>query len=154
MLDLPHIWYDLRLVSLRHSGLHGMDVRSARSRALDVLGPLEGRIMDAAWAGQLPEPFVVRDVHEVLADLAYTTVMTTVSRLATKGILGVERSQNARAHRYRVIEQPAQMLERLSRGEAERAVARFGDAAFAAFTAELDRLSPAQRERLRRVADR
>lgn len=110
--------------------------------------------MEAAWVGRLPDPFVVRDVHEVLADLAYTTVMTTVSRLAAKGILGVERSQSARAHRYHVVEQPRQMIERLSRVEAGRAVARFGDAAFAAFSAEFDRLTPAQRERLRRLADR
>lgn len=129
-------------------------MRSARDRALELLGPLEARIMDAAWAARLPDPFVVRDVHEVLSDLAYTTVMTTVSRLATKGILGVERSQSARAHHYRVAEQPRQMIERLSRAEAGRAVARFGDAAFTAFTAELDRLSPAQRQRLRRLADR
>ena len=110
--------------------------------------------MEAAWAGRLPDPFVVRDVHELLADLAYTTVMTTVSRLAIKGVLGVERSHGARAHRYRVAEQPREMIERLSRAEAGRAVARFGDAAFAAFAAELDRLTPAQRERLGRLADR
>lgn len=127
---------------------------SARDRALELLGPLEARIMEAAWGGRLPDPFVVRDVHELLADLAYTTVMTTVSRLASKGVLGVERSRSARAHRYRVAEQPRQMIERLSRTEAGRAVARFGDAAFAAFAAELDRLTPAQRERLRRLADR
>ena len=127
---------------------------SVRDRALELLGPLEARIMEAGWAGQLPDPFVVRDVHELLADLAYTTVMTTVSRLASKGVLDVERSQSARAHRYRVAEQPRQMIERLSRAEAGRAVARFGDAAFAAFAAELNRLTPAQRERLGRLADR
>ncbi len=131
-----------------------IDVRSERARARDLLGPLEARIMEAAWTGHLPDPFVVRDVHILLPDLAYTTVMTTVARLATKGILSVNRSHTARAHRYRVAEAPGELIERLSRVEAGQAVARFGDAALAAFAAELDRLSPAQRERLRRLAER
>lgn len=52
-----------------------------------VLGGLESKIMDAVWSSGRS---TVRDVHERLRldqDLAYTTVMTVMSRLATKGLL-------------------------------------------------------------------
>lgn len=52
-----------------------------------VLGGLESRIMDSAWdLGTC----TVRDVYERLRtdkNLAYTTVMTVMSRLASKGLL-------------------------------------------------------------------
>ena len=50
-------------------------------RAVSLLGPLEGRIMRAVWTGQAAEAFVVRDVHALMPELAYTTVMTTLHRL-------------------------------------------------------------------------
>ncbi len=56
-------------------------------RALGLLGRLEARIMRAVWTGQVPEPFAVRDVHAHMPELAYTTVMTTLRRLADKGLL-------------------------------------------------------------------
>ncbi len=52
-----------------------------------VLGPLEAEIMQVVWQmGQA----TVSEVHRVLQsrrDIAYTTVMTTMSRLQTKNIL-------------------------------------------------------------------
>jgi predicted transcriptional regulator len=64
-----------------------------------LLGPLETEVMNAVW--DLGET-TVRDVHAALArqrDLAYTTVMTTMTRLATKGLL--DRDTAGLAHRYR-----------------------------------------------------
>ncbi len=64
-----------------------------------VLGPLEQDVMDVMW--ELDEA-TVRDVHDRLADrrqLAYTTVMTTMTRLASKGLL--RRNTASLAHRYR-----------------------------------------------------
>lgn len=55
--------------------------------------------MDAVW---LLGDTTVRDVHAVLAedrDIAYTTVMTTMTRLATKGML--HRDTSGLAHVYR-----------------------------------------------------
>jgi predicted transcriptional regulator len=64
-----------------------------------LLGPLETDVMEAVWrVGDA----TVRDVHAELADrrdLAYTTVMTTMARLAGKGLL--ERDTRGLAHRYR-----------------------------------------------------
>lgn len=64
-----------------------------------LLGPLEQDVMDAAW--QLGDA-TVRDVHERLSadrSIAYTTVMTTMARLARKGLL--VRDTADLAHRYR-----------------------------------------------------
>ncbi|WP_216210885.1 BlaI/MecI/CopY family transcriptional regulator [Amycolatopsis aidingensis] len=59
------------------------------------LGELERAVMDVLWAHG--EPLSVRAVHEGLADrdLAYTTVMTVLSRLAAKNIVRRERAGRA-----------------------------------------------------------
>lgn len=74
-----------------------MSARRKHSLA-EVLGPLESDIMDIVWAeGEV----TVRDVHSILSarrTIAYTTVMTTLSRLADKGF--VARKESQPAHRY------------------------------------------------------
>lgn len=74
-----------------------------------LLGPLEQDVMEVAW--RLSDA-TVRDVHEELAahrTIAYTTVMTTMSRLAAKGLL--IRNTTGLAHRYR----PAVSRDRYAR---------------------------------------
>jgi predicted transcriptional regulator len=64
-----------------------------------LLGPLESEVMEAVW--ELGDT-TVRDVHERLGPtrgLAYTTIMTTMTRLAAKGLL--VRDTTGLAHRYR-----------------------------------------------------
>lgn len=64
-----------------------------------LLGPLEQDVMDIVW--RLGDA-TVREVHAVLADgreIAYTTVMTTMTRLAAKGLL--DRDTAGLAHVYR-----------------------------------------------------
>lgn len=67
------------------------------------LGDLERAVMDVLWDGRAGDgPGVtVREVADVLRDreLAYTTVMTVLDRLAGKGM--VERERDGRAWRYR-----------------------------------------------------
>ena len=75
---------------------------SRRSSSIEtLLGPLEQDVMDVVWRMR---DVTVRDVHVVLAatrEIAYTTVMTTMSRLARKGIL--QRDTADLAHRYRPV---------------------------------------------------
>ena len=84
---------------------------SRRSAHLErLLGPLEQDVMDVVW--RLRDA-TVRDVHADLTstrEIAYTTVMTTMSRLARKGML--ERDTADLAHRYR----PALSREQYGRG--------------------------------------
>lgn len=118
-------------------------------RALALLGPLEAKIMALVWSGVLGEGFVVRDAAAHLPHLAYTTVMTTMKRLADKGLLASD--AEAKAHRYRQAVDPAGFLAEASRADAAQAVQRYGDAALAAFAASLDELSDEQRARLEQL---
>ncbi|GAB3135189.1 transcriptional repressor BlaI [Tsukamurella serpentis] len=64
-----------------------------------ALGDLERAVMDHLWAST--EPQTVRQVHESLSsdrELAYTTVMTVLQRLAKKSL--VRQIRTDRAHRY------------------------------------------------------
>ena len=70
-----------------------------RTQLDGVLGPLESEVMEAVWDGG---DTTVRDVHAALSrrrGIAYTTVMTTMGRLAAKGLL--VRDTSGLAHRYR-----------------------------------------------------
>jgi predicted transcriptional regulator len=120
-------------------------------RALAVLGPLEARIMRTVWAGGIGQPFVVREMLSRLPGLAYTTVMTTLNRLAGKGLLMVEAAPGQRSHTYRAAGSPAAFLEAVSARAVEELVERYGDVALAAFAAQLDALSADQRRRLERL---
>jgi len=121
-------------------------------RAVKVLGPLEGRIMRAVWSGSVGPAFTVRDIQKITPELAYTTLMTTLSRLAEKGVLTQSRVPHQRAFDYRAAGSPSEFLATASREQANRMLEQFGDAALAAFAARLEALPPEQRERLRRAA--
>lgn len=63
----------------------------AKDGLVKVLGPLETDIMQIVWQD---ERSTVKKVHRKLSqhrDIAYTTVMTTMSRLAEKGVLNRHR---------------------------------------------------------------
>jgi predicted transcriptional regulator len=64
------------------------------------LHELEAAIMDVVWSRSLAS-FAVGDVLAILEkqrDIAYTTVMTTVTRLHEKGLL--DRERDGRRYRY------------------------------------------------------
>ena len=66
---------------------------------LTGLGDLERDVMDNLWAAE--ESQTVRQVHEALRErreLAYTTVMTVLQRLARKNL--VTQIRDDRAHKY------------------------------------------------------
>jgi predicted transcriptional regulator len=123
-------------------------------RALGLLGRLEARIMRAVWTGQVPEQFTVRDVRAHMPELAYTTVMTTLRRLADKGLLVADATVGKRAYDYRPAGTPQAFLAAASRREAQEVLDRYGDAALAAFAARLDALTPQQRKRLEELEGR
>jgi predicted transcriptional regulator len=93
------------------------------------LGELERAIMDILW--ESPDPLTVRQVSGNLTerDLAHTTVMTVLDRLAKKGF--ARRERDGRAWRYRaaatreayVTELMLSALEQT--GDRQAALARF-----------------------------
>ena len=109
------------------------------------LGPLEAEVMDRIWAAG--EPVTVRRLAEQInhgrtKPLAYTTVMTVMSRLAEKGAL--RRQAQGRGYVYEATAAD-------SAGLAVRGVLRdFGDAAMAQFVEEA-RSDPKLLERLQRL---
>jgi predicted transcriptional regulator len=110
-----------------------------------ALGPLEAEVMAVLW--QSDGPVSVREVVQRLnagrtAPLAYTTVMTVLSRLAGKGIL--VREQQGRGYVYSPA--VADTAEIAVRG----VLAEFGDAALARFVERVE-LDPRLRARLRKL---
>lgn len=105
-----------------------MGKRRASDDARRPAGGLEAEVMAALWAAD--RPLTPGEVQaELGSGLAYTTVMTTLSRLHEKG--AVDRRRAGRAYRYTpVMDQAdiaaARMRDMLEAGEDRSAVlARF-----------------------------
>jgi predicted transcriptional regulator len=113
---------------------------------MNTLGELERSVMDQLWSS--PEAQSVRDVHLALTrnrDLAYTTVMTVLDRLAKKGL--VRRERDGRAYLY----VPKQTREQLVAEVMHTALD--GDQAnrTAALVAFVGKVSPAEAEAMRQA---
>ena len=127
------------------------NIRNSSKIAAKLLGDLELAIMRVAWTR---ESVTVRDVLEVLSkkrSLAYTTVMTVMSRLAKKGLLTVE--QSAKTYRYRSA-QTSEEFEAQAAGQIVRSlIDDFGDQlAINQFVRQLSEVNPAQLAQLAELA--
>jgi len=63
-----------------------------------VLGDLEAEIMELVWERPITQGTTVREIFEVLYErrhMAYTTVMNTMTRMAKKRFLRVEKQDTA-----------------------------------------------------------
>jgi len=75
--------------------------RSDRPGIRKVLGDLEADIMEVIWTRPSDKGTTVREIFEILykgRPIAYTTVMTTMNRLAKKHLLRVEKCDHAFAY--------------------------------------------------------
>ena len=112
-------------------------------------GELEADIMDRIW-NRDPETVTVRDVFDELADerrIAYTTVMSTMDNLHTKGWLTRER--DGKAYRYRATLTREQHGARLMRQAFDG-----GGGSEAVLQHFVEQITPAESERLRAVLRR
>jgi predicted transcriptional regulator len=126
--------------------------RIRRAASGDLLGPLESAVMERVWKrGPLTVPDVVDAIGRPRG-LAYTTVMTVMVRLHAKGLLARERV--GKTYLYRAVSTRAEHRALLSRDLARGLVSQFGDAALAAFSAELDEVDADHRAALRRITVR
>jgi len=127
-------------------------VKEDTPRGLEkFLGGLELAVMETVWQH---EPVSVRDVLNTLIQqghvLAYTTVMTVMTRLKEKGWLATD--QVGRAFLYRAT-RSRQDAEAEAVGSVMRALLQdFGDVAIAQFVRELDEINPGQLNRLAELA--
>jgi predicted transcriptional regulator len=111
------------------------------------LGELQAQIMEVAWSHSA---VTVREVVAALgADraLAYTTVMTVMSRLADQGILSRERA--GKTYLYRPVCSREEFRAGISGMIVHDLIADFGDLALSQFVDALEHADPARLERLR-----
>lgn len=107
------------------------------------LGDLEREIMDRLWAIDPATPTAamsVREIHDSISaqrEIAYTTVMTVLDRLAKKGM--VTRERDGRAWRYLPVSTSEELtadllrdsLEHIESSDRRAAMLHFLDAASA-----------------------
>lgn len=127
-----------------------MTARRKHSLA-DVLGPLEAEIMDVVWE---QGDVTVRDVHQALNDrrpIAYTTVMTTLGRLADKGLL--ERVEAQPAHHYTALMTRDQYARSTVKSVVDWLVSHFPDPAVAYFLDRVEKEDEEVVERLKQAID-
>lgn len=115
------------------------------------LGELQLAVMEVVWKHQ---PASVADVLNILnqqqRNLAYTTVMTIMSRLTEKGWLVSEK--RGRAYFYKAA-RSREEAEETAVGEVVRGLLQdFGELAIAQFVKELDEIDPNQLSRLAELA--
>ena len=117
----------------------------------DVLGPLEAEIMEVVWdTGEV----TVRDVHKELRTsrpLAYTTVMTTLGRLADKGL--VKRIEDQPAHHYVALVSREQYARSTVKSVVDWLVHHFPDPAVSYFIDRVEKEDEEVVERLRDAID-
>ena len=128
-----------------------VDRRSKRQRASSepvarYLGELQAEVMEIFWRR---DDATVREVVTELNEhhnLAYTTVLTLVSRLWSRGLLA--REPEGRGFRYRASKTKDAFLGELSDELIDRLIADFGEIAVARLGERLHGLDP---KRLRRL---
>lgn len=107
------------------------------------MGELEQSVLQYLWA--VDEPSTPAEVHQAVApDLAYTTVMTVLTRLYKKGLL--DRERLGRAFAYSTVDREAvhragQMHDQLSAADDRTAV----------LSSFVETLTDAEAEELRRL---
>jgi len=128
--------------------------RVDRDPVVRYLGALQGQVMAILWQR---ESATVREVLDDLnkqrkRKLAYTTVLTLVSRLWSRGLL--EREQEGRGFRYRAAKTRDELLGELSEQLIDRLLDDFGEIAIARLGARLDSLDPSRVAKLKRARRR
>jgi predicted transcriptional regulator len=118
------------------------------------LHELEEAVMEAVWAR---DEACVREVMEALnargaTDRAYTTYMTIMARLDTKGLL--IRRRQGKTDFYRAVYGREQYADLRAGAAIGAIVEQFGEVALAHLARQMAQLDPAHRRSLERLARR
>lgn len=112
------------------------------------LGAVQAELMSIMWRrGNATVREVVDEVNH-RRPLAYTGVMTMITRLWSRGLLS--RAPEGRGYRYTPTKSRDELLAELSDELIDRLLADFGEIAVAQLGSRLGTLGPEQRRELRR----
>jgi predicted transcriptional regulator len=116
------------------------------------LHELEQAVMEEVWRR---EQTSVREVMEALngrgdADRAYTTYMTIMSRLDSKGLLS--RRREGKTDFYQAVYTRARYADLRARATIDSVVDQFGEVALTHIARQMARLDPQHRRSLERIA--
>lgn len=130
-----------------------MSPSGRRVSAQELVGPLEYEVLRALWGRS---PASVGDVQDRLNtsrhdELAYTTVMTVLSRLHEKGLL--DRTKQGRGYDYTPRFTEPGLVEHFSRQEVADVLKRYGSVAVNQFAQALRDSDPELLRELKAVAD-
>ncbi len=112
-----------------------------------VLGELESEVMEIIWRKN--DATSVKDVAEILEkrrEIAYTTVMTIMSRLVDKGVL--TRHLSGSSYLYKPKVSKDQFTAKAVHGIFASAVSTLGEEVLTHFMKEIEKISPEKRKQL------
>ena len=115
---------------------------------IQILGELEKEVMDVVWKSS--SPVTVREVLGKIGKkrkVAYTTVMTIMTRLTNKGLL-IRKSDNSRAYAYQAVYSKEKFLTNVSKQIIKNFISIFGQAAVAHFAQEIEKIPTDKRQKL------
>lgn len=113
------------------------------------LGPLERAVLKIVWNKQratVQEVLGELNITEEHRSLAYTTVMTIMTRLVEKGVLN--REKEGRCFCYFPKQGKNDFIHELVKKTMHSMISRFGDEAIAAFLVEAKTLSSSDKNKL------
>jgi predicted transcriptional regulator len=128
-------------------------VRLSAAGAGMLLGDLEHRVLEAAWA--LDRPVTARELHDRVArthDVVYITSVTVANRLVEKGML--RRAKQDDVYHYSPTVSRAEFSERASRHVVQRIVELGSTAVAASLVDVLAERDPEQLAELGRLVRR
>lgn len=120
-----------------------------------LVGPLEHDVLQVLWErGGDADVATVRAGcnadREAQDALAYTTIMTVLSRLHDKGL--VTRDRAGRGYRYTPRFDPDELVAHLSARDVDHLLERYGEVALARFAEALETADPQLRARVEALA--
>lgn len=109
-----------------------------------TLGPLEQTILSEIWKQKTATVRSVLDSLQSERELAYTTVMTIMTRLTEKNIL--ERKKQGKGYVYSPINSKQNFIQNMIRATMATIIDHYGEEAMTAFLAEAESLSQSEKE--------
>ncbi len=116
-----------------------------------ALHELESEVMEELWeSGEATVRAVMEALNRGAKPRAYTTFMTVMARLHSKGLL--DRRRDGKTDFYRPLLSREQFLEARASSEVKALVAQFGDLALTHFVREMSQVDPKRLRALQRLA--